>query len=213
LIIFHHESRSSQRDLGFLTKKFEGITQILHTVLADVSAICNTQRASDDIEFTISYFREGKDGFLTVSVISGSVVITNRDGFSKTLAAGEETSLQSIIPYSSWVLPIDNDRIYAGQENLFVWTAYPGAAGYILEYNLPTPYFSENNSSKVEFQHQMIILRPDDYSEYDDMVLFNVYIGEIASKIVAEVRIFAIDATGDLISHSISSDKVLVNWE
>jgi len=39
LIIFHHESRSSQRDLGFLTKKFEGITQQLNCLSNDIEKV------------------------------------------------------------------------------------------------------------------------------------------------------------------------------
>lgn len=45
------------------------------------------------------------------------------------------------------------------------------------------------------------------------MILFNVFIGSTASKLLAKGRIFAIDAQGNIISDSISSDKVSVNWE
>jgi len=186
---------------------------LLHTVLADVSTICNAQRAPNSVEFTTSYKQDGLNGTLTVSVLTGSVTVTDRNNQTFTVSAGSSKTFQQIVSRSSWVLPIDNDKVYGGQDNLFVWTAYPGAAGYILEYNVAPQAFSEENVETVEFQIQTVKFLPGDYTIFDDMVLLNLFIGESVSKIQAQGRIFAINANGNIIAETTSSDKVSVDWE
>jgi|GEM_PF-2036930 len=165
-------------------------------------------------QFTTNYSQTGLQGSLVVSVISGSVTVTDRNNNQTIVSAGNEKTINTSIPRTSWVLPIDNDKIYGGQQNLFVWSAYPGASGYILEYTLPPgTSFSEENTSSIEFSNQFAIIRPGDYSEYNGLILFNLFISSTASKILAEGRIFPIDANNNIISGSQSSDKISVDWE
>jgi len=73
--------------------------------------------------------------------------------------------------------------------------------------------FAKENSPTIEYQDQTITLWPGDYKEYDDMILYTIFINSITSKIIAEGRIFAIDSFGQIISDNIASDKVSVKWE
>jgi len=173
----------------------------------------NKRAGETSAKFTTNYSQNGLQGSLVVSVISGSVTVTDRDNNQTVVSAGSDKTISTSIPRSSWVMPIDKDKIYGGQQNLFVWTAYPGASGYILEYNLPNPTFSEDNPTAIEFNNTKVVLRPGAYSEYNGLILFDVFIGSTASKILAEGRVFAIDANNNIISGNQASDKITVDWE
>jgi len=187
---------------------------IVHAVIGDVSVSCDNQRATAQAaEFKVTYGQTGSDGRLTVSVISGSVIVTDRKQQKIVLTAGQEHSIQAQVPRTSWVLPIENDNVYGGQENLLVWTAYPGASGYLLEYNLPEPVFSETNSSSIEFKQRTVLLGPNDFDIFDDLILFRVFIGQSSNNPIVEGRVFALDANGEIISNTVSSDAVTVSWK
>jgi|GEM_PF-3159155 len=190
---------------------------VVHTVLADIKALCdNSRNVSDGAEFTTSYQQDGQNGQLTISVITGSVSVTDRNGEQVVLSAGSSQTTITInanVLRSTWVLPIDNDRVYGGQDNLLVWTAYPRAAGYILEYTLPLPSFAESNAQSVEFKERAIRLKPGDYELFDDLVLFRTFIGTSTGTPLVEGRVFALDEAGNIISESVSSDKVSIIWQ
>jgi len=193
---------------------FFSMDAVLANLTIPCPSVARTTTSTNGAIFSVSYNQTAQQGTLVVKVDSGQVQVVERSGNIQTVVAGNEIILQSIIPKSSWVLPITNDKIYGGENNMFVWTAYEGAAGYILEYNLPKPsVFAEENASKVEYETTSIVLRPTDYDSYENMVMMNVFIGKVEAKEVVEGRIFPIDAEGNIISASISSDRVTVLWE
>ncbi|MCU7835214.1 MAG: FecR family protein [gamma proteobacterium symbiont of Taylorina sp.] len=167
-------------------------------------------RATGITKFTANYSQSGTNGTLTVSVASGTVDITGRDGSKNTLTAGQEKIIQNTVPRTTWVLPIDNDKIYGGETNIFIWTEYPNADGYLLEVNLPSPDFSESNASSVQFANQTATLKSTNYTIYDGLVIFTLPLPKGADGIVVEIRLFALDANGNIIGESVSSDSSTV---
>jgi len=208
---------------GTITSKVNCSNYQLRTALAnlDVANTCSCfrnssqtkHRANSQTNFSTSYQQSERNGLVKISVLSGSVEITDREGNTSTLAAGQEKEIENIVPRSSWVLPIDGDRLYGGKSNMLVWTAYPGASSYILEYNLPSPFFAEENSSNIEFSNQTIAISPTSYSEYDGLVIYNLPLPTGLDGTTVEVRIFAIDSLGNILAESVSSDKSTVVWK
>ncbi|MCU7836990.1 MAG: FecR family protein [gamma proteobacterium symbiont of Taylorina sp.] len=185
----------------------------VHTALADIKATgsCNsTQRANNTSNFTTKYSQNGVDGTLKVTVISGTVDVTDRHGKLITLTAGQETVIQDIVPRTSWVLPIDNDKLYGGKTNLFIWTEYSDANSYLLEVNLPSPVFAEENVSDTEFPKQTIILTSSAYTKHDDLIIFSLPLPKGYDATVVEMRIFSLDVTSNIIAESVSSDNTKV---
>ncbi|MCU7836752.1 MAG: FecR family protein [gamma proteobacterium symbiont of Taylorina sp.] len=179
----------------------------IQTPLANITSCPTTQRSTESAKFTTTYSQTGIDGKLTVKVISGTVDVTDRNGKTVALTAGQETVIEDRVPRTSWVLPIDNDKIYGGKTNVFIWTEYPDADSYLLELNLPEPVFHEPNASSAEFPKQTIPLTSNFYTKYDGLIIFTVPLPKGADGIVVEMRLFALDAAGNIIGESVSSDS------
>jgi len=177
--------------------------------------ISNTslRNASSETQFTTSYNQVGVIGELSISVLSGSLNIIARNGQSFTLTQGEEINVQDNVPRATWVLPINGDAIYGGRNNLFSWIAYPGAEGYLIEYNFPAPAFSEQNVSTIEFSKQIVHLSPQNYQIVDDIVVYNIPLDSPLTNLTVEGRLFALNAQGEIIAESVSSDGVTVTWK
>jgi|GEM_PF-4316130 len=188
---------------------------LVKTKLAKISVLSNacgsTQRANTSVQFTSNYSQDGLDGTLTISVTSGSVVVTDKNNQVTTVKAGEQKTIKDRVPRTSWVLPIDGGRIYGGKRNMLSWTAYPGAVSYLLEYNLPSPLFSEDNPSSYEFKNQTFEIT--NFSLFDDLVLFNIDLGKGLNGRVVEARIYALNSEGKIIGESVSSDRTTVIWK
>jgi len=186
----------------------------VRTIAADIKVFgsCSrSQRASTTSEFTTKYGQSDSNGTVTISVTSGSVEITERNGVTSTLTAGQEKTIAYRVPRTDWALPVDGDKIYGGEDNLFIWKEYPGASSYQIEFNLPTPVFSENNVSRPQYQKQVIPLPVGSYAKIDgDLITFNLPLPKGADGLVLEFRIFALDAAGNIIGESVSSDSVSV---
>jgi len=140
-----------------LDKRINPISDILGSG-STPTPTSSTSTTSEDASFTTTYSQDGLDGTATVSVDTGSVEVTDREGNTTTLNAGEEKTIQGRVPRTSWVTPIDNDKFYGGEDNMFIWTEFSGAKGYSLEFNVPQPIFSEENTSTPEFKEQYIPL-------------------------------------------------------
>jgi len=163
--------------------------------------------------FTTAYEQSNLDASFNISVVSGAVEVNDRQGNKYTLSAGEEKTIQNVVAHTSWVLPIDGDKLYGGKSNRLVWTAYPGAASYILEYNLPAPIFAEDNSNSIEYSIQTIAITSDAYTEYDNLIVYNLALGTGLDGTIVEIRIFALDADANIIGESVSSDKSTLTWK
>jgi len=94
---------------------------------------------------------------------------------------------------------------------MLVWTAYPGAASYLLEYNFPSPVFSEENTIRSEYEDKTFEIT--NYSILDDLVVFNIYLSAGLNGIAVEARIFALNSYGEIIGESVSSDRTTVIWK
>jgi|GEM_PF-1872680 len=169
----------------------------------------NRRSAKTHTQFTASYSQNGLDGSLIVSVNSGVVEISDRNNNTTTVTAGEVKTIKNMVRRTTWVLPIDGDKVYGGKNNKFVWTAYPNAVSYKLEYNLPLPEFAEENAAQEEFS---TFVEVTDFSTYEDLVIFDIPIPKGLNGKTVEARIFAVDSNGKIISESVSSDKFSVTF-
>jgi len=130
----------------------------VRTALADIKVhgSCSTvRRINSNAKFTTNYSQNGVDATLKVSVISGTVEVNDREGNTFTLTAGDEKIIQKRVPRTSWVLPIDGDKLYGGESNLLIWTEFPEAVSYQMEFNLPSPLFAKANVASPEFPKQL----------------------------------------------------------
>ncbi|MCU7833714.1 MAG: FecR family protein [gamma proteobacterium symbiont of Taylorina sp.] len=181
----------------------------VRTIAADIKVSASCSRvAGSTAEFTTTHSQSGSNATVTTSVASGTVEITERNGKSYTLNAGQEKIIPYKVPRANWVLPVDNDILRGGKDNLLVWKEFPGASSYQMEFNLPTPVFSEENSSRPQYQKQIIPLPSGSYAKVDgDLIAFNLLLPKGADGLVIELRIFALDAAGNIIGESVSSDS------
>jgi len=197
------ESKVSIQD-----RNFEVITPIA-TVKADSSLFSFARALADDTEethFNTEYQEQAGQGSLTVTVDSGSVVVRNKNGEETTLQAGAEYGLTANPNKTTWVQPADGGVFYGGIENILAWTAYPEASQYILEYNFPNPIFSEENPNVPEYLQQSINITPELFSVWENLVIFPIVLPDLPETLV-EVRIYAIDQQGNIISSTVSSDR------
>jgi len=185
-------------------KKEHRVVTPLATII--VSSQSTTKRSDENIRYTIDYSQDGLDGDLSISVTNGSVSIIDRHGMIETLSVGKEFKIHQSVNRSHWVLPIDGDFLYSKKENTLCWLAYPNAKAYILEYNFPTPYFSESNPSRPEYLKQAIYFYPKDYKVWQGLVIAFINIPDIAGQLT-EARIFALDLNNNILSESVASDK------
>jgi len=75
---------------------------------------------------------------------------------------------------------------------------------------LPTPDFSEQNASTPQFTKQVIPLTAGSYVEFEELALLNLPLPKGADGLVLELRIFALDSSGNIIGESVSSDSISV---
>jgi len=179
----------------------------VRTALATITSCPTTKKGADTAKFTTSYSQIGLDGTIKVSVETGNVDITDREGNTYILNAGEEKIIQKRVPRTSWVLPIDGDKLYGGETNFLIWTQFPDAASYQMEFNLPSPYFSEQNVSVPQFTKQVVPLPAGSYAEFEGLALLTLPLPKGADGLVLELRIFALDAANNIIGESVSSDS------
>jgi len=123
------------------------------------------------------------------------------------VTAGNEKTITSRVPRAQWVLPIDEDKLYGGKDNFLIWTQFPNAASYMMEFNLPSPVFAENNVSAPQFTKQVVPLPAGSYAEFEGLALLTLPLPKGADGLVLELRIFALDVVGNIIGESVSSDS------
>jgi hypothetical protein len=182
----------------------------VHTALANIISCPATKKGADAAKFTTNYSQSDLDGTLIVSVETGSVDIIDREGNTFVVSAGEEKTITNRVPRTQWVLPVDEDKLYGGENNFLIWTQFPNAVSYQMEFNLPTPDFSEQNASTPQFTKQVIPLTAGSYVEFEELALLNLPLPKGADGLVLELRIFALDSSGNIIGESVSSDSISV---
>jgi len=111
------------------------------------------------------------------------------------------------VSHVDWVLPVNNDKLYGGKNNLLIWTEHPDAESYMMEFNLPVPAFSEENVSTPEFTKQSIELPVGSFVKFEDLIVFSLPFPDGDYGFMLELRIFALDSAGNVIGESVSSDR------
>jgi len=194
----------------------------LATIIIPIT--CTNKRNGGRSEFTADYSQEGLSGQLKVTANTGNIQVVDRNGVTTNLEAGQDHTIGSLVSRVTLVLPIDGDKIYGGQVNTLAWTEYEGAIGYVLEYNLPSPFFAEENAQSNEFPTLIKIFpkgsqeledNPGSFSyvePVDDVITMELTLGS-GGGITVEARVFPIDANGTFLSGSESSDKITITWE
>jgi len=184
---------------------------ITKTSLATINSCSSTQRAAaDEANFTANYSQTGLNGTLTVSVASGTVDMVDRKGNTYTVTAGNEKTITNRVPRTQWVLPIDGDKLYGGESNFLIWTQFPDASSYQMEFNLPNPVFAENNVSTPQFTKQSIPFSAASLTKFEGLIFLPLPLPKGADGLVLELRIFALDAAGNIIGESTSSDSSII---
>ena len=85
-------------------------------------------------EFTTRYSQTGFDGTLVVSVADGAVQVADRRAQLSNVIAGAEAAFEASVPRVTLILPVNQGSVLGGRTNTFSWTAFPGAAGYLIEF-------------------------------------------------------------------------------
>jgi len=75
---------------------------------------------------------------------------------------------------------------------------------------LPNPVFSEQNASVPQFTKQVVPLPASSYAEFEGLAIFPLPLPKGADGAVLELRMFALDAAGNIIDESVSSDSTKV---
>jgi len=169
-------------------------------------------RSDSGIDFSVSYQQTSTNGVTDVVVSSGAVIISQKNGETLQLTAGSEIAIahQSVQP--DWVQPADGGVLYGGMENILAWTAFEGASAYAIEYNLPTPVLSEDTSSEFEYPQQVLYLREEDYTRYDELVVYILDLDEMP-EIEVEARVYALDKNLRVIGQTRSSDRAGMTFQ
>jgi len=182
-------------------EEFEVKTPVVNITIANSSA----KRASEQASFTTQYSQSGTAGSSTISVTSGSVQVSDREGNITTLSAGQEKTFSNQVPRTTWVQPADKAFLFGGETNTLVWMEYPEAVSYLIEYTFPSPSFAEENASSVEFASHLISAA--ELSFIEGVVVWKLPLSADLNGLVVEARIFPVSAQGNILSGSVASDK------
>jgi len=181
-------------------------TQLTDGLASKISIRTQNTRNDGETTFSTEYSQNGTNGTVTVSVDTGMVVVTAHNGDKSIVSSGQEKILTDSVSRTTWVQPADGGSLYSDAENLLSWTIYPGADSYLIEYNLPTPVFAEDNTVTLEYQEQSLHVTTDMYTEYDGLVLYYIDLSGMP-KVTVESRVYALDSLGNILSDSVSSDR------
>ena len=175
--------------------------------------VCNV--ADRGTEFSTEYSQVGLIGTATVEVQSGIVEVTDRNGNTTVLTAGQQLTITDSVPRVTLVMPVSGYSFIPGITNILSWTAFDGAEGYLLELAADPPGFSQPNSSTPEFPDQTALVMPGEFNQSDGLVEWPVL--ELPNGLPpgpqVQWRIFPVDAAGDILPGTTSSDAyILVNY-
>jgi len=177
------------------------------TPIVAVKVGATTQRANQQTNFTAQYSQSGNIGTSTISVTSGSVEVTNRNGVTTTLSAGQEKTFSNQVLRTTWVQPADSAFLFGGETNTLAWASYPGAIGYIIEYTFPSPSFSEENPISMEFPEKKVLIPAVNFQIIEDIAVMEMALPASLNGLVVEARLFPVDGQGNILNSSTASDK------
>lgn len=167
----------------------------------------SNKRANEQTNFTAQYSQSGNNGSSTVRVTSGSVQVTDRNGVTKTVTAGQEQTFNDTVQRTTWVQPADSAFLFGGKTNTLAWMNYPGAVGYVIEYTFPSPSFAEENPSTMEFPEKKVVIVAANVQIVDDIAVTEMFIPASLNDSIVEARLFPVDAQGNILTNSEASDK------
>jgi hypothetical protein len=161
---------------------------------------------SEPAEVSVDYTQEGTYGSANISVLSGMIEVLDNEGNWQTLSAGEELIISDQVPRTSWVIPVNGGSLYGGVINTLMWLTHPDAPGYSIEYNVPQPVFSEDNTDTLEYSRQALDFYADSYSQYEDLTFVDILMPDNPGLVI-EARIFPIDEELNVLPDSVSSNS------
>jgi len=167
----------------------------------------SSKRVTQQTNFTVEYSQSGNTGTSTVKVNSGSVQVTNRNGNTVTLSAGQEQTFSNQVFRTTWVQPADSAFLFGGATNTLAWTNFSGAIGYVIEYTFPSPSFSEENPSSMEFPEKKVLIPAANFQIVEDIVVMEMALPASLNGLVVEARLFPVDGQGNILNSSVASDK------
>jgi len=182
---------------------FELKTPVVNIKIANTSS----KRATEQANFSTQYSQSGTVGTSTISVTSGSVQVTNRNGNVTTLSAGQTQTFNNQVPRTTWVQPADSAFLFGGETNILAWMRYQGAVGYVIEYTFPSPSFAEENPSSMEFAQQKVLIPAVNFQTIEDVEVMEMVLPASLNGLVVEARLFPVDAQGNILTNSVASDK------
>jgi hypothetical protein len=101
-------------------------------------------------EFTTQYVQTGTAGSTVISVQTGTVDVTTRQGQIIRLTSGTQQSFDDLVARVSLLLPVDRGTVTRGSTNTFSWTSFAGAAAYLFEFTLSPSGFAQANPTAPE---------------------------------------------------------------
>jgi hypothetical protein len=158
--------------------------------------------------FSTQYSEAALTGSLVVTVQQGVVEVTDRLAQLTTLSAGAQGTFEDTVPRATLVLPVHRGSMVPGKSHTFVWTRFPGAAGYLIEYTLAAGGFVQRNPAAPEAPGNTLRLAPGAFSEAAGTVEFPLLIasGAIPAGTLVQWRVFPTDAAGAVLPGSTASD-------
>jgi hypothetical protein len=191
-----------------------------------------------DCAGSATFSQSGLMGSTVVDVTSGTCDVIDRQGRITTLVAGTSRAFDELVPRVTLVLPANHGSVRRSPgppnrvRSLLVWTAFPGAAGYLLEYAAsPAETFAVANATAVERPGNALELRrgPDGvtirlpgmstslpvipeiaevitYREADGLVQLEIALGTPVGA-QAFWRVFPLDASGAIVPGATASDS------
>lgn len=163
-------------------------------------------------EFSIEYSQPGLIGTSTFRVQSGEIEVTDRQGVSTLVGAGQTFVVTDTVPRVTLILPADEDLFIQGMTNTLSWTAFEGAIGYLLEFTLDPPGFSQPNALLPEFPDQTELLMPGAFTQAEDAVRLPFFVpaGSAPPGTRVQWRSFPVDAAGRILPGTTASDAFTV---
>jgi hypothetical protein len=160
--------------------------------------------------FSTEYIQVGLDGTLRVSVAEGAVEVADRQARRESLARGSEAVLRDLVPRVTMVLPVDGGVVLTGRRQTLRWTAFRGAAGYLLEYTLDPAGFGAPNPVAPEAPERTVRLPAGAFTEAERLVEATVPVpaGFALRGAPAFLRVFPVDGTGQVLPGATGSDAV-----
>lgn len=166
-------------------------------------------------QFTTTYGENNTVADLAVAVQQGIVDVTNRRAEIDTVLAGTQQTFQDTVPRVTLMLPANRSTVAAGVSHAFMWTLFPGAAGYLFEYTFNPTGFALANAPAPELPATTVRVGPGLFLQTGSIIEFPVFVpgGVVPSGARRQWRVFPTNAAGQVLAGSTASDAYTLTVE